>query len=188
MHRLPYVLAVPALLALPLALAACDSTELEPGDISRAFVTRVIVDEVPLRDVDNENNGWDGGGDGEADVYVRLIGSGDNELFGEGDAQVVASPNEDLDHYDDTGTDDLPVTFSVSSYEIDVLERALTIEVKDDDSDALPPNPDDDIGVTEEFRLEDYVPSSLGDEPTTTIPLESADGAVQVRLTVRWAD
>jgi hypothetical protein len=179
------------LLAAPAVLfSACNSVNNDPDPVRRAFVTRVTIDDFPFLNPAN-GDGWDSSGpdDNEADLYFRLLGTGDAELLsGDGGGE-----NEDLIDsgngvQENQGPGEVPVVFNVANYEINVLERVLVVQVKDDDSDEFPPGSDSDIGRSESFRLLDFAPATTDGTDTEAIPFESADGAITGRITVRWAN
>ncbi len=186
MNRLRFLPAL--LLAAPLFLSACDSINNDDDPIRRAFVTRVIIEQFPLVNT-AEGNGWDGGditSTDEADLYFRILGSNDVELLnGESSDLVTADGQAGSRVFRNAGTADLPVTFTVNEFLIDALDRALVVQIKDDDSDVL--NPDDDIERSDVFRLEDHIPSPLPNDRTVSIPIESVDGTFRGRVTVRYS-
>jgi hypothetical protein len=180
MNRL---LAAALLVAGPLALTACDSGNGDDDIIRVAYVTRVIIDDFPVSNP--AAGGWDGGGDGQADLYFRILGSNGVQLLnGEESTLVTADGQAGSRVFTDAGIEDIPVTFTVADFLIDALDRSLTVEVKDDDS---PLSADDVIGESTSFRLEDHIPNPLPANRQAIVPFVSADSSVSGRLTVRFA-
>jgi hypothetical protein len=169
-------------LAGPLILGACDSVNGGDDPIRRAFVTRVIIDEFPVSNP--AAGGWDGGGDGQADLYFRILGSTGQILNGEESTLVTADGQAGSRVFTDAGIEDIPVTYTVNDFLIDALDRSLTVEVKDDDS---PLSADDVIGESTSFRLENHIPNPLPANRQAIIPFANADNTVRGRLTVRFS-
>lgn len=179
------------LLALPLVFAACDSLNPDAEDVRRGFIERVVVTELPSTQPDG--GAWDSGNN--PDVYFRLLGVNDSPdlINGEEDGVVALgddSPDDGIfGGVDVEGSDnDLPLDYRldnplVAQSEIDVLDRTLRLEVKDDDS---PLGTDQRMGISEPFTLLDQLPSTLPSDRTVTFTVNSDDGTMEARITVRY--
>lgn len=181
-----------ALLAAPVVFSACSVGDPTPDQIRRGFVTRVVVNDFPVYNI-AENVGWDGGNvnDEQADVYFRLLGRTDaDELLNSEQDDIVViddndgDPSNNPNNYGNAGDGDTPLVWDVENYEINVLDRTLRLELKDDDSGAF--DEDDRMSVSSEFRLEDYIPSDLSGNRTVGIDVSSPDGEFDARITVRF--
>lgn len=154
-----------ALLAL-LPLAACDSGDADPDDISRVIITQVTIEDVP--NLMPDGDAWDEDPTGissDPDLYFDLLTTGGSlEATTEDDDQANIDPDTDL-----------PVSWTLSET-FNRFDQALYFEIFDKD-----PTSEDFMGETETFLLQDLV-----DQNRTFVSLESDDGEIFMTVRVQF--